>query len=163
PTYASDTSKWYSGNAVITGDLHAGSIKQGPRGSVRSGSNITTETGQDLGDRPGNILTGSYQGPTGSSLAARTAPYTNASTGCSWCGMGATAAGGQVGGSVTVQSGYAPATVPFPVVNYPQFKTSAQTNGTDYASCSTLLTALTANSGRALTRRSIRRPARSCL
>jgi hypothetical protein len=113
----------YSGNAVIYGTVNAGSVVINSHGQVLPTSAFLTETGQQVLAQPGNVTAGS------ATIGGTTYTSTTAPT-CSACGKGASATGGQISGSLTVSPGYAPATIPFPTLDYSKYLTQAQTDAT---------------------------------
>jgi len=116
----------YNGNAVVRGTVKAGSITIGSRGSVLPiASAFQTETGQTVNAQAGNVTAGSASiGGTSYSSGAS----------CSVCNKGASATGGQIGGALTVTPGYAPATIPFPSIDYSTtYRVAAQTDQTSPA------------------------------
>lgn len=109
----------YAGNAEITGNISAGQVKQSLRGIVKGDPNgLTLPTHVDIGTRNGDIYTSRYQGPTGN-------PLTKATDVCSNCNKGAQVQAGQVAGNITIDPGFVPKVINFPVLNYPQFQTAA--------------------------------------
>ena len=91
----------YPGNAELNGSVYAGSLTLGSHGVIKAASALTLDTGQvlDGGSINGSVLTGSSN--------------VNCATSCNK----ANPTGGQVQGSVTVQSGYAPPVIPFPSID----------------------------------------------
>jgi hypothetical protein len=103
----------YSGNAVVSGTLKAGSVTVGTRGQVLPvASAFQTETGQTVNAAAGDVYAGS------ASIGGTSYTTTSAANACSNCNKGASATAGQIGGALHVTPGYAPATIPFPSINY---------------------------------------------
>jgi hypothetical protein len=110
----------YSGHATVTGQIEAGSITVGSRGNTLPGSGPAggtcplgrlTETGVCIPQTFGDVKVGTAK------IGATT--YTEASApGCAQCNKGAAAAGGQLGGKLTVQPGFAPKVIPYPSIDY---------------------------------------------
>jgi Tfp pilus assembly protein PilX len=102
----------YSGNAAVSGTVQAGSVTIGSRGQVLPVTQkFQTETGQWVNAAPGDVTAGA------ASINGHT--YTSATaSSCTDCNKGTSAGAGQIAGKLTVTSGYKPATIAFPSINY---------------------------------------------
>lgn len=131
----------YSGNAMVAGEIHAGSVTLGSRGQV-----LPVAAGTQTAD--GGTLQASGGDITAGSANINGTNYTTAAAAasCSQCNKGASAGAGQVSGSLTVTPGYAPAAITFPSINYSTaYRPQAQAAGTAYSSASAFMTAITSN------------------
>jgi len=115
PSGGQCTAYTYPGNAELNGSVYAGSLTLGSHGVIKNATPLTLDTGQvlDGGTINGSVLTGSSN--------------VNCATSCNK----SSPTGGQVQGSVTVQSGYAPPVIPFPSIDLATVyggKASGETN-----------------------------------
>ena len=121
----------YPGNAVINGSVYAGSLTLGSHGIIKKvdpNNPITLDTGQ--------VVSGYTTDATTNGSAMVGSSNVNCATSCNK----ASPVGGQVQGQVNVTSGYAPAVVPFPSIDYSsKIRPTAQTNGTYYTSPASFL------------------------
>lgn len=104
----------YSGHATIVGETYANTVEMTSRGQTLPGAAMVTETGQQLPATFGGIKakTAKLNGVQYST------PGTYTAANCAQCAKGTGATGGQIGGNLVLQANYAPATIPFPSLNY---------------------------------------------
>jgi hypothetical protein len=144
----------YNPNAVIAGTIQANSVTLGSHGQVLPENSAVTDSGYTLkANQFGDIVAASAS-INGSSYTP--ANFTNC-VNSGPCGKGASATAGQVSGSLKLSTGYAPAVIPFPSVNFAttyrpkataegtaNHRTQVFTSGGNFLSS---ITNLTANNG----------------
>jgi hypothetical protein len=113
----------YAGFVALTGNVAAKSVTVDVHGQSLIGPAVTTVTGQTVPASLGTVKASTAK--IGGLTLSTPGTYTSAN--CANCGKGSSTAGGQTAGPVTIASGYAPAVVPFPALNYQQtYKVRAQ-------------------------------------
>jgi len=101
----------YPATATIYGTVKAGSVTLNSHGRVMPATAATLDTGQTILAQPGDVLAATAT--VGGTTYTPTNPCPS-----TVCNRQSSATGGQISGSLTLKSGYAPDTIAFPSINY---------------------------------------------